>query len=68
MIVILSPGPSDVNKFLPWLPNAIGKLFDLSEKIQMLLRLQSRLKFLFRFQAFSRPFWRIVSANPNLHV
>ena len=54
LIVVLSPGHSDITTFRPWSPIATGNLLDRDEKIPNLLRL-APLTFLIRVQAFRDP-------------
>ena len=55
LIVALSPGHSDITRFLPWAPIATGNHFDRAEKFQILLRRLASLTFLIRLQAFRDP-------------
>ena len=52
LIVALSPGYSDITRFLPWSPIATGNYLDRAEKIPELLRRLVPLTFLIRVQAF----------------
>ena len=55
LITTLSPGHSDITRFLPWSPIATGNHLDRAEKIPNLLRRLAPLTFLIREQAFREP-------------
>jgi len=55
LIVALSPGHSDINRFRPWSAIATGNNLDRAEKFPNWLRRLTLLTFLIRFQAFRDP-------------
>ena len=55
LVVALSPGDSDITRFLPWSPITTGNHFHLTEKISNLLRRLASLTFLIGVQAFQDP-------------
>jgi len=55
LIVVLSPGHSDITRFLPWSPIATGNHLDRAEKIPNLLIRLAPLTFLIRVQTFRDP-------------
>jgi len=55
LIVVLSPGHSDITKFRTWLPIAIRNHLDCAENIPNLLRRLALLAFLIRVQGFQDP-------------
>ena len=55
LIVVLSPGHSDITRFRPWSPIATGNHLDRAEEISNLLRRLAQLTFLIRVQAFRDP-------------
>jgi len=55
LIVVLSPGHSDITRFRPRSPIATGNHLDRAEKIPKLLRRLAQLTFLIRVQAFRDP-------------
>ena len=55
LIVALTPGHSDITRFLPWSPIATGNHLDRAEKFQVLPRRLTPLTFMIRFQAFRDP-------------
>jgi len=58
LIVVLSLGHSDISRFRPWSPIAIGNHLDRAEKLQKLLRQLALLTFLIHIQAFQDPLCR----------
>jgi hypothetical protein len=55
LIVALSPGYSDITRFLPWSLIATENYLGRAEKFQTLLRLLAPLTILIRVQAFRGP-------------
>jgi len=55
LIVVLSPGHSDITRCRPWSPIATGNHLDRAEKFQKLLRWLAPLTFLIRVQTFRHP-------------
>jgi len=55
LIFALSPGHSDINRFLPWSHIATGNHLDSAEKFPDLLRGLATLTFFIRIQAFRGP-------------
>jgi len=55
LIVVLSPGHSDITRFRPWSPVATGNHLDRAEKFQNLLRQLAPLTFRIRVQALRNP-------------
>jgi hypothetical protein len=55
MIFVLSPGPGDINWFLPFSPTATENRLDRAKTIQNLRRRLAPLMFMIRFLAFRDP-------------
>ena len=55
LIVVLSPGHSDITRSLTWSPIATGSHLDRAKKLKMLFKRLALLKFSFRVQAFRDP-------------
>ena len=55
LIVVLSPGHSDITRFRPWSPIATGNNLDRAEKIPKFAQTLAPLTFLIRVQAFRDP-------------
>jgi len=65
LIVALSPGHSDITRFLPCLPIATGNHLDRAEKIPKFAQTTGTVDFLIRVQAFWDPL-RGMNDGPNL--
>ena len=55
LIVVLSPGHSDITRFRPWSPVATGNRLDRAEKIPKVAQTTTTLTFLIRNQVFRDP-------------
>jgi len=58
LIVALSPGHSDITRFRPWSPIAIGNHLDRAEKIPKVAQTNGTFDVLIRVQAFRDPLRR----------
>ena len=67
MIVALSPGRSDINRFRPWPPIATGNHFDRAEKIPNVAQTTGIVDVFDPRSGISGPTSRRASACPNLH-
>ena len=65
LTVALSPGHSDITRFLPWSPIATGNYLDRSEKFPNLLRQLATLTFFIRVQALRDP---LRGEIPHVHI
>jgi len=67
MIVVLSPGHSDINRFRPWSPIATGNHLDRAEKIPKVAQTTGTVDVSDPRSGISGPISRRASACPNLH-
>jgi len=67
LIVALSPGHSDITKFLPWSPIATGNHLDCAEKIPKVAQTTSIVDVFVPRSGISGPISRRASTRPNLH-
>ena len=67
LIVVLSPGHSDITRFRPWSPIATGNRLDLAEKIPKFAQATGIVDVLDPRSGISGPTSRRASACPNLH-
>ena len=67
LIVPLSPGHNDINRFRPWSPIATGNLLDRAEKIPKLAQRTGTVDIFDPLSGISGPTSRRASACPNLH-
>jgi len=67
LIVDLSPGHSDITRFLLWSPIATGNHLDRAEKIPKVSRTISAVYVFDPLSGISGPISRRASACPNLH-
>ena len=66
LIVVLSPGHSEITRFRPWSRNATGNHLDRAEKIPKVAQATGTVDVFDRRPGISGPTARIASACPNL--
>jgi hypothetical protein len=67
LIVILSPGHSDITRFRPWSPVATGNHLDRAEKIPKFAQTAGTFDVFDSLSGISGPTSPRVSARPDLH-
>jgi len=67
MVVALSPGHSDIIRFLPWSPMATGNHLDRTEEIPKVAQTTGTVGVFDPRSSISGPTSRRASACPNLH-
>jgi len=67
LIVALSPGHSDITRFLPWSPIATGNHLNRAEKISEFAQTTGTVDVFDPHSGISGPTSRRASACPNLH-
>jgi len=67
LIVALSPGHSDITRFLPWSPITTGNHLDRAEKIPKVAQTTGTVDVLDLRSGISGPTSQTASACPNLH-